>query len=669
MTDPAATPPLQPAPRASWRWSSWSLTRKLPVLTGTIVVLVVAISLLLTYNALVSSRLEAMHDRLKQLAEQIAASSQQATRTRSATYERAAADPAVVGLLRTAAAAPPGAAAVSDSAPAVKAAAARLLQLRAAPDSTLPIELWTSDGRRVLRVGAEVRDDRMAGVRPELRTQSGSPVTEVPSGGTGLDSVRYGSFYASGGRVFFWTVVPVFDGKRRLGYVAQQRLYRTTPQSERLIRELIGNDVSLYLHNVTDDFWTTYLGAPIAPLAGVDTAKADFVGAREGVGAVTAYDQRIPGTPWALTLEAPVKVVLAEPKRITRQLFIVSLIIAGLGVLATWAVSRGITRPIVSLAQGAEALARGDYETRVGRDSGEPTQDEISRLAHSFNRMAEEIEASHGELEQQVEEALATSSELEETNEQLQELSMEAELARDEAQNANRAKSDFLAVMSHELRTPLNAIGGYTEIMQLGIYGPVTERQKEALDRITRSQQMLLSLINDVLNFARLDAGQVQYRMTDVSLSEALAPVEGLVAPQLEAKKQSYRFVCDSVLMVRADRDKLQQVALNLLTNAIKFTPDGGAITLSCRTDGGFAVVEVSDTGIGIAAERLESVFDPFVQVDRALNRPHDGVGLGLAISRDLAQGMGGTLTARSTPGVGSVFTLTLAQAATARSA
>jgi signal transduction histidine kinase len=502
-----------------------------------------------------------------------------------------------------------------------------------------------------------------------LRTRSGNPVTEVPAGTAGLDSTRYGSLYASGGRVLFWTVAPVFDGKRRLGYIAQQRLFRTSPQTEQLVRKLIGNGVSLYLHNVTDDFWASYIGEPTVPLAGIDTAKDDYVGTREGVGKVTAYDQRLAGTPWALTIEAPVKVVLAEPRRIVRQLFVVSLIIAGLGVLATWAVSRRITRPIVLLAEGAEAVARGDYDIHVGRESSEPTRDEVSRLASSFNRMASEIAASHNELEQQVEEALATSSELEETNEQLKELSVDAELARDEAQQANRAKSDFLAVMSHELRTPLNAIGGYTEIMQLGIYGPVTERQKEALDRITRSQQMLLSLINDVLNFAKLDAGQVQYRMTEVSLHEALAQVESLVAPQLEGKGQAYRFDCQSALVVRADRDKLQQIALNLLSNAIKFTPEGGTIMLSCRADGEFAGVEVSDTGIGIAAERLDSVFDPFVQVDRALNRPHDGVGLGLAISRDLAVGMGGTLTARSTPDVGSVFTLKLRRADATRSA
>ncbi len=651
--------------RGAWRWSTWSLTRKLPVLTGTIVVLVVGVLVLLTYNALVSTRLDAMHERLKHLTDQITQASVQSVRLRAGMYERTAEDPAVLAALRTAASTP----VVNDSAPVMRAATAPLLRLRAAPDSSLPIELWTTDGRRVLLVGNEARDDPKSGLRPELRALNGKPVTEVPVGGTGMDSIRYGAFYASSGRVMFWTLVPVLDGKRRLGYIAQQRMYRNTAQQEHLVRELIGSDVSLYLHNVTDNFWSTYVGEPTAALAGVDTARGDFVGQRPGVGRVTAYDQRVPGTPWALTLEAPVQTVLAEPRRIVRRLLLVSALIALLGVLATWVASRRITGPIASLAGGAEALARGAYHTRIEGVPSGPTNDEVSRLAHSFNHMAGEIEASHNELEQQVEEALSVSAELEETNEHLQEVSMEAEAARDEAQQANRAKSDFLAVMSHELRTPLNAIGGYTEIMQLGIYGPVTERQQEALERIVRSQQMLLGLINDVLNFAKLDAGQVQYRMADLSLPDTLAPVEALVAPQLQAKRQTYRFECASPTIVRADHDKLQQVTLNLLSNAIKFTPEGGSIRLDCREDGDWACIEVSDTGVGIAAERLDSVFDPFVQVDRALNRPHEGIGLGLAISRDLAHGMGGTLTVRSTPGEGSVFTLRLRRAAAARSA
>jgi signal transduction histidine kinase len=288
----------------------------------------------------------------------------------------------------------------------------------------------------------------------------------------------------------------------------------------------------------------------------------------------------------------------------------------------------------------------------------------VARLAASFNRMAGEIECSHRALERQVEEARAVSQELEHTNQRLQGLSKDAEEARDAAQHANRAKSDFLAVMSHELRTPLNAIGGYADILRLGIYGAVTDEQRNALERITRSQQMLLSLINDVLNFAKLDAGHVQYRMEEVPLHETLASLETLVAPQMAAKGLAYRYEgCAATPLVRADAEKLQQIVLNLLSNAVKFTPAHGTITLACHVEGALAAISVTDTGIGIPADRLDAIFDPFVQVDRTLNRLHDGIGLGLSISRDLATGMGGTLTVRSSPDAGSTFTLRLPRA------
>jgi signal transduction histidine kinase len=294
------------------------------------------------------------------------------------------------------------------------------------------------------------------------------------------------------------------------------------------------------------------------------------------------------------------------------------------------------------------------------------TRNEVSRLSATFNRMAEEIETSHRELELQVSEARTVSRRLEVANAELLRTSADAREARDAAMQANRAKGDFLAVMSHELRTPLNAIGGYADILQLGIYGEVTPKQKEALARIARSQQMLLSLINDVLNFAKLDAGQVQYRMANVPLDAVLAQVEQLVAPQIGAKSLRYEFErCDPTLVVRADREKLTQIVLNLLSNAIKFTAADGSIRLTCEADGSWVHVEVRDTGIGIPSERLESIFDPFVQVDRSLSRPHEGVGLGLSISRDLAQGMGGTLTVRSVVGEGSTFTLRLRRGAT----
>lgn len=243
-----------------------------------------------------------------------------------------------------------------------------------------------------------------------------------------------------------------------------------------------------------------------------------------------------------------------------------------------------------------------------------------------------------------------------------QEARLDAEAARRAAEAASTAKSDFLAVMSHELRTPLNAIGGYAELMEMGIRGPVTLQQRADLDRIQRAQRHLLGLINGVLNYAKVDAGAVHYELADVPLDEVLAACEALIAPQTRAKGLTlHHEPGGDGPVARADRDKVQQVVLNLLSNAVKFTGAGGKVSLGYVASGeGAVAVRVSDTGRGIAPDQLERVFQPFVQVDATLTRAHEGTGLGLAISRDLAHGMGGTLTVESTLGVGSTFTLAL---------
>jgi signal transduction histidine kinase len=232
--------------------------------------------------------------------------------------------------------------------------------------------------------------------------------------------------------------------------------------------------------------------------------------------------------------------------------------------------------------------------------------------------------------------------------------------ARLEAEAANQSKSDFLAVMSHELRTPLNAIGGYAELMELGIRGPVTQEQRTDLARIQTAQRHLLGLVTDVLNFVRVDRGRVEYALTDVSVEDVLAGVETLVRQQFEAKGITYTpRPCPQVRVV-ADEEKLGQIFINLLTNALKFTPEGGEVVVNCVTTDQYAEIQVSDTGIGIEASKLEVIFEPFVQVNQQLTRANNGVGLGLAISRELARGMGGDLTAASLVGVGSTFTLRL---------
>jgi PAS domain S-box-containing protein len=239
----------------------------------------------------------------------------------------------------------------------------------------------------------------------------------------------------------------------------------------------------------------------------------------------------------------------------------------------------------------------------------------------------------------------------------------EAELKRltVEATEANRAKSDFLAAMSHELRTPLNAIGGYAQLIEMGVRGPVTDAMVEDLRKIQRSKEHLNTLVGGVLAFAKGGAGRIELKSQPVRVEALLDSVLDMVLPQLAERKLSLeRAAPREELSVLADVDKARQILLNLLANALKFTPAGGTITVSTALSAGMVDISVRDTGIGVPEPLLTQIFEPFVQAKRALNPRDGGVGLGLAISRQLAHAMRGDLTVVSPPGEGSTFTLTL---------
>jgi PAS domain S-box-containing protein len=234
--------------------------------------------------------------------------------------------------------------------------------------------------------------------------------------------------------------------------------------------------------------------------------------------------------------------------------------------------------------------------------------------------------------------------------------------ARRVAEQANAAKAKFLSMMSHDLRTPLTTITGHAKLLLGGVHGPLADEQQDGLARIRDAGELLMRMINDILSFSRLDSGHVEVIPVAVPVAEVVARAEALIRLRMDESGLAFETSAIDGVSVLADPDRLQQILLNLLTNAMKFTASGGRISVTAERAAARVLVRVADTGSGIAPEQLERVFEPFVQLRpaRQLEPAHRGVGLGLAISRDLARAMDGDLTATSVVGEGSVFTISL---------
>jgi signal transduction histidine kinase len=336
------------------------------------------------------------------------------------------------------------------------------------------------------------------------------------------------------------------------------------------------------------------------------------------------------------------------------------------GMLGSHVASGFVGVPLVTAGRVVGLLAT------VRPDGAEPTSEDEWLLSSLADQLAAPLE--NARLARQLESAalLADNVRLYEAERAAriaaEAAKCEADVARDAAIRADVSKTAFLAAMSHELRTPLNAIAGYVELLEMGLRGPVTPEQTEDLKRIKASEKHLLRLISDVLDYARLGAGQTELKITDVELDVVIRAAEVMVMPQIRAKGLTYSYERRATnVVVRADQHRAQQIIINLLTNAAKYTQPGGSIQLSCDIERGdadakprVAIVRVRDTGLGIPPDRVDSIWQPFVQLGRKLNQPTEGVGLGLAISRDLARKLGGELSVVSDVGVGSTFTLTL---------
>jgi signal transduction histidine kinase len=349
---------------------------------------------------------------------------------------------------------------------------------------------------------------------------------------------------------------------------------------------------------------------------------------------------------WKVFVEQPESAAFAPVRgKIWRTALLLAAFLA-VGVGLSVLLARRLVRPVKQIRTAAARIGAGAYDERIELRR----RDELGGLADELNGMAASLQASVQSLEQRVEER---TRELETALAERDEKSHLLEIA-------SRHKSEFLANMSHELRTPLNAIIGFSQVLRQRLFGPINEKQEEYLDDILSSGNHLLSLINDVLDLSKVEAGQVELEVASFSLREALE--RGVVMVREPASRRGVAVALElapDVDLVEGDERRLRQVVFNLLSNAVKFTPEGGSIVVASTQVDGEVQVSVTDTGPGIVAEDQERIFEEFQQTEVGVQQ-REGTGLGLALSKRLVELHGGRIWVESEPGHGSCFVFTL---------